>query len=223
MVTGCILSNELVDNFSVHRVVMEDELMELCVSFDNGFTETLRPAPQPLRDYLRRLEVTLPRGYRTEINLEATEWIQEVARALDRGFVMTIDYGYPSSTLYSKSSGTLTCYYRHQVHHCPYTFIGEQDITSHVNFSALDHWGRLGGLDCCGYTSQTHFLRGLGLGRFLRKWEEGSLSDPVAREQQMGSIRTLLLGMGQKFKVLIQRKGVERAWLSGLQFPQSLI
>jgi SAM-dependent MidA family methyltransferase len=222
--TGCILSNELVDNFAVYQVVMEDELMEVCVSFDDGFTETLRPAPEPLREYLRRLGVTLPRGYRAEINLEATEWIQEVARALDRGFVMTIDYGYPSSALYSKSSGTLACYYRHQVHHCPYTFIGEQDITSHVNFSALDHWGRLSGLDFCGYTSQTHFLRGLGLGHYLRQWEdETSQSDPLAREQQIGSIQTLLLGMGQKFKVLIQRKGVERMWLSGLQFPQPLI
>ena len=224
MVTGCILSNELVDNFSVHQVIMEEELMEVCVSFDNGFTETLRPAPEPLREYLRDLEVTLPRGYRAEINLEATAWIQEVARALDHGFVMTIDYGYPSSALYSKSSGTLACYYQHQVHHCPYTFIGEQDITSHVNFSALDLWGRLAGLDYCGYTTQTHFLRGLGLGRYLRQWEdEAAQSDPVAREQQIGSIRTLLLGMGEKFKVLIQRKGLDRVWLSGMQFPQPLI
>jgi SAM-dependent MidA family methyltransferase len=232
-VTGCILSNELVDNFAVDQVVMEDELMEVCVSFDGGFAEMLRPAPEPLRDYLRCLGVCLPKGYRAEINLEATDWIQEVARALNKGFVMTIDYGYPSSALYSKSSGTLACYYQHQVHHCPYKFIGEQDITSHVNFSALDHWGRLGGLDHCGYTSQTHFLQGLGLSRYLRKWEEGAWeergwekegqADPVVREQQISSIRTLLLGMGQKFKVLIQRKGVERVWLSGMQFPQPLI
>jgi SAM-dependent MidA family methyltransferase len=137
---------------------------------------------------------------------------------------MTIDYGYPSSALYSKSSGTLACYYQHQVHHCPYTFIGEQDITSHVNFSALDYWGRLAGLNCCGYTTQTQFLRGLGLNRYLRQWEdEAGRLDPVAREQQIGSIRTLLLEMGQKFKVLIQRKGLDRVCLSGMQFPQSLI
>ena len=133
-VTGCIFSNELVDNFSVHQVVMEDELMEVCVIYDEGFREILRPAPENLKDYLYRLGVDLPRGFRAEINLEATQWIQEVAGSLQKGFVMTIDYGYPSAVLYGKKTGTLACYHRHRVHYSPYEFIGEHDITSHVNF-----------------------------------------------------------------------------------------
>jgi SAM-dependent MidA family methyltransferase len=222
-VTGCILSNELVDNFSVHQVVMEDQLMEVCVAFDGGFTEMLRPAPKALKDYLEQLQVTLPPGYRAEIDLEATNWIQEVARALDKGFVLTIDYGYPSSALYSKKSGTLACYNRHKVSYCPYDRIGDQDITHHVNFSALDYWGHRSGLDCCGFTSQVHFLQGLGLTRYLREWETTGSQDPVIRQQQLRQLQILLMDMGHKFKVLIQRKGLDRVFLSGLQFPQPLV
>jgi SAM-dependent MidA family methyltransferase len=240
-VNGCILSNELVDNFAVHQVVMEDELMEVFVGYENGFVEMLRPASSELRDYLRDLQVTLPRGFRTEINLEATRWIGEVAAALGRGFVITIDYGNSSSGLYNSSEGTLTCYRQHRVNHNPYECIGEQDITSHVNFSALDHWGRKGGLDYCGFTSQTRFLQGLGLNRRLQQLEvagaaagfssEGSRSDgnpgpgsrdAAAREMASRQLYTLLVDMGNKFKVLIQRKGIGRPFLSGLQFVQVL-
>jgi SAM-dependent MidA family methyltransferase len=223
-VTGCVLSNELVDNFSVHQVVMEDELKEVFVGYDEGFKEILLPAAEELKNYLRQLQVTLPKGYRTEINLEAIEWIRQVSTALQKGFVMTIDYGYPSSVLYSKKAGTLVCYHQHRVNHSPYDFIGEQDITSHVNFSALNYWGRLSGLECCGYTSQAHFLQGLGLTSHLHKIETAGLqdTDPATRQQRIWQLRTLLLDMGQKFKVLIQRKGLERLSLSGMQFSQTL-
>lgn len=222
-VTGCVLSNELVDNFAVHQVVMADELMEVFVAYDNGFVEVLRPAAQPLKDYLAELHVTLPRGFRTEINLEATEWIQEVSSALRHGFVITIDYGNSSSGLYSQGAGagTLVCYHEHRVNHSPYEWIGEQDITSHVNFSALEHWGRRGGLEYCGYTSQSRFLQGLGLTRRLQQLEQASRQGRLSQEN-FRQLYTLLVDMGSKFKVLIQRKGVSRKFLSGLQFSQHL-
>jgi SAM-dependent MidA family methyltransferase len=216
-VTGCILSNELVDNFSVHQVIMGDELMEVHVDYDGGFREVLRPAPDELTDYLIRSGVDLPRGYRAEISLEATRWIQEVGAALAKGWVMTIDYGYPAAALYSRRSGTLACYHRHRVHHCPYDFIGEQDITSHVNFTALDHWGRRQGLAVCGFTNQGHFLQALGLAGRLRKLEEKGIG-----EADRQRLRIFLTGMGQKFKVLIQHKGVPKTFLSGLQFSALL-
>lgn len=222
-VTGCVLSNELVDNFAVHQVVMQDELMEVFVGYEDGFVEVLRPAGDALKEYLAELQVTLPRGFRTEINLEATEWMLEVSCALKKGFVITIDYGNSSSGLYSQSAGagTLACYHRHRVSHSPYEWIGEQDITSHVNFSALELWGRRGGLDYCGFTSQSRFLQGLGLTRRLQQLEaadrQGRL--PGISFQQL---YTLLVDMGSKFKVLIQRKGVGRKFLSGLQFSQHL-
>ncbi|HEX3934246.1 MAG TPA: SAM-dependent methyltransferase [Puia sp.] len=256
-VNGCILSNELVDNFAVHQVVMEDELMEVFVGYENGFIEMLRPASSGIRDYLRELQVILTRGFRAEINLEATRWIRDVSAALGRGFVITIDYGNSSSGLYNRPEGTLTCYRRHRVSHSPYEYVGEQDITSHVNFSALEHWGRQGGLEYCGFTSQTRFLQGLGLNRRLQQIELGGFGggarfdgfrsdgfrsdglrsggDPSAAgsngdgpynaaEHQMAfrQLYTLLVDMGSKFKVLIQRKGIGRQYLSGLQFAQVL-
>jgi len=223
-VTGVVLSNELLDNFSVHQVVMEDELMEVFVEYEDGFHEVLRPANEALRNYLCQLGVGLPRGYRTEINLEATEWIKEISGALHKGFILTIDYGYPSSVLYSKKDGTLICYHGHRINHNPYDLIGQQDITSHVNFSALDYWGRINGLECCGYTTQTHFLQGLGITSHLQRIEAAGLDggDPVVRQQRLWQLRTLLLEMGRKFKVLIQRKGLDKVMLSGMQFAQAL-
>ncbi len=216
-ITGCVFSNELVDNFSVHRVVMADELMEIYVGFDREFVEVLRPASAELKDYLFQMGVQLPRGYHAEINLQATNWIREVGAAMRQGWVMTIDYGYPAAALYSKQSGTLACYRNHQVHHSPYENIGEQDITAHVNFTALDHWGSTQGLEVCGYTNQTHFLQGLGLAASLRIREQNGI-----RHHDLLQLRAFLLEMGQKFKVLIQHKGVKKAPLSGLLFSHLL-
>ena len=153
-VTGCILSNEVVDNFSVHQVVMQDQLMEVFVDYKNGFVELLRPAEKKLTDYFAELKVILPKNFRTEINLEAIGWIKEIAAALKKGYVLTIDYGYPSAELYShcRRNGTLVCYHQHTVSDQPYQNIGEQDITSHINFSALSYWGLKWGL----YTTRTY-------------------------------------------------------------------
>jgi SAM-dependent MidA family methyltransferase len=96
------------------------------------------------------------------------------------------------------------------VAHCPYEHIGEQDITTHVNFSALDHFGRRHGLECCGYTSQIRFLQGLGLTNRLRNISGDTT--PLKK----------LMEMSERFKVLIQRKGLPRVFLSGLQFSQLL-
>ncbi|HTR29084.1 MAG TPA: SAM-dependent methyltransferase [Puia sp.] len=216
-VAGCIFSNELVDNFAVHRVTMTDQLMEICVGYDGDFVEILRPAPAVLQDYLIRMNVELPPGYRAEVNLEATRWIREIGRALRRGWVMTIDYGYPAAALYRKPSGTLACYRRHQAHFSPYEYIGEQDITAHVNFTALDYWGRMEGLAVSGYTSQTHFLQGLGLADRLRIREKNGIT---ANDRAI--LNTFLLKMGPKFKVLIQHKGVEKVRLFGLVFSDLL-
>ena len=82
-ITGCVLSNELLDNFSVHQVVMEDKLMEVFIdNKEDNFTEVLRPANEPLKQYLAWLGIILPKGFRTEINLEAIEWLNEIAARL---------------------------------------------------------------------------------------------------------------------------------------------
>lgn len=219
-INGCILSNELLDNFAVHQVVMEDTLKEVFVDYDKDFVEILKPASTSLIDYFKELGVELPKGYRTEINLEAIKWIEEIALPLKQGFVLTIDYGYPSYEFYrpSRNRGTLLCYNKHQINENPYQDIGQQDITAHVNFSALCHWGFKNGLVCCGLTSQGQFLLSLGFrDHLIRTAEPGKNMFEAARKASVIS-HTLLMDMGTKFKVLIQKKGISNKWtpLKGL-------
>ena len=218
-ISGCILSNELVDNFSVHQVVMEEELMEVFVDYREGFVELLKPASPALTDYLVELNVQLPKGFRTEINLEATKWIQEIATSLKQGYVITIDYGGQSSELYreSRSTGTLVCFNKHQVYDHPYLNIGAQDITAHVNFSALIHWGLKEGLACCGITNQGHFLTALGFSEYLMKTADPR-QDMVQAARKVAFLNhKLLIDMGSKFKVLIQGKETPKQELIGLK------
>ena len=224
-VKGCILSNELVDNFSIHQVVMKDELMEVFVDFKNGFIETLRPASSELKNYLRALKINLPKGFRTEINLQVIDWMQEIGNALQKGFVVTIDYGFPSIELYSsrRNQGTLLCYHKHRINDCPYNNIGEQDITAHVNFSALHHWGLKNGLQYSGFTNQAHFLLSLGLADHLRETEKNITGECEDDKKKIFLIHSLLMDMGTKLKVLIQHKGLDQPSLTGLKFPHQLI
>ncbi|MEJ7679384.1 MAG: SAM-dependent methyltransferase [Segetibacter sp.] len=140
---------------------------------------------------------------------------------LKKGYVITIDYGYLSGELYSerRSSGTLVCYNNHTINDNPYIDIGEQDITSHVNFSALNHYGSKYGLIYCGLTNQAAFLLALGFKDYLRKTltlEAGQdIISMVKKESFLTN--TLLVDMGLKFKVLIQRKGISKTDLLGLK------
>ncbi|HJS53154.1 MAG TPA: SAM-dependent methyltransferase [Chitinophagaceae bacterium] len=223
--TGCILANEVIDNFSVHKVVMkEKELMEVFVDYNNDFKELLRPASDDIKNYFKNLNVELPEHYCTEVNLQAVDWIKNVSASLNKGFVLTIDYGFPSSELYHpyRKQGTIVCYHKQSVNDLPYINIGQQDITAHVNFSALNLWGVKSGLTNCGFTDQSRFLLGLGLTQYLRKLEETEKGSFEIRKKIM-LLHTLLMSMGKKFKVLIQQKGLQKPVLSGLKFCQPLL
>lgn len=217
-INGCILSNELLDNFPVHKVIMKEELMEVFVSYENDFIEILRPANEELKNYFTEQNIILPKDYCTEINLQAIGWIKEISENLNSGFVVTIDYGFSANDLYNdkRNSGTLLCYKSHEINNSPYCNLGLQDITAHVNFSALAHWGEKFGLDCCGFTSQSNFLHSLGLVNYLRKLEMENIDKNNA--DFIFQINKLLVDMGNKFKVLIQKKGIESKMLTGMQF-----
>ena len=223
--TGCVLANEVLDNFSVHKVVMaEKELMEVFVGYDNGFIEMLKPAQDNLKNYFTELQVELPVGFCTEVNLQAIEWIKNISASLYKGFVLTIDYGYPSSELYqlNRRLGTIVCYNKHTVNDLPYKNIGQQDITAHVNFSALNVWGAKNGLMNSGFTNQSQFLLSLGLTEHLRKIEENDKTSFEIKKNLL-VIHNLLMSMGKKIKVLVQQKGLQHPILSGLKFAQPLI
>lgn len=171
---GCIFSNELVDAFPVHQVIVqEQQLKEVYVGYVEGrFIERIEEiSTEELKDYFELMEIDLmggkyPEGYRTEVNLIAKEWLNTMARKLYQGYTLTIDYGYYAPKYYhpQRHQGTLQCYYQHKHHNNPYVNIGEQDITTHVNFTAIEKWGELLGLKKVGYLPQALFLMGLGLG-----------------------------------------------------------
>ncbi|MFV8269554.1 class I SAM-dependent methyltransferase [Flavobacterium sp. GT2N3] len=219
-INGCILSNELVDNFSVHQVFMEEELMEIFVDYKEGFIEILKPANKKLIHYFKTLKVQLPKGFRTEVNLQAISWIKEVSRSLQKGYIITIDYGSLSSELYNnrRGCGTLLCYHKHQKNENPYQFIGEQDITTHINFSALSQWGSQYGIESCGMVNQSHFLLGLGIKEYQNSALIKNKSSLQSATHEALINYKLLVDMGMKFKVLIQQKEVQKYPLSGLKF-----
>jgi SAM-dependent MidA family methyltransferase len=213
-IRGCILSNEFIDNLAVHSVVMQQGLMEVFVDYNDGYIELLQPARAELKEYLEELNVRLKEGSRTEINLEARDWLAEIAPCLVKGYVLTIDYGYSSEELYheSRRAGTLLCYNQHRTNDHPYEYIGQQDITTHVNFSALRHWGSKNGLEYVGLVNQLNFLVALG---FEEYFDGNSV---LSRATKTLLKHTLLINMGSRFKVLIQQKGVGSLPLRGLRF-----
>ncbi|MFH7028445.1 MAG: class I SAM-dependent methyltransferase [Heteroscytonema crispum UTEX LB 1556] len=149
-------------------------------------------------------------GYRSEINLAALGWLGAVANSLQRGYVLTIDYGYPASRYYNprRSQGTIQCYYQHQRHDNPYINIGQQDITAHVDFTALERSGESYGLDKVGFTQQGLFLMALGLGSRIAALSHHD--QPIMQLiQRRDALHQLLdpLGLGN-FGVLVQSKGL---------------
>ena len=165
-------------------------------------------------------------GYRSEINLAALDWLSIVADRLQRGYVLTIDYGYPASRYYNprRSQGTLQCYYQHRYHDNPYINIGQQDITAHVDFTALERWGKQCGLEKVGFTQQGLFLMALGLGSRIAALSHQEI--PISQLLQRRSALHQLLdpvGLGG-FGVLVQSKGLNEKEksqsLKGLTVPE---
>ena len=228
--TGCLISNELFDAMPVHVVEMTaDGLRELFIDSDgNGFIERLRaPSTPELAATLERFQVRLLPGQRGEINLAAPAWIAAAAGALERGFVLTVDYGYLAEELYApqRRSGTLLCYHKHCTGEDPYLLVGEQDITTHINFSQLMAAGEDAGLATVWYGEQYRFLLGAGLLEELIRLEAAATTEQERIKHRL-ALKKLMLpegGMGDTFKVLIQAKGVDnpqllcmRKWGMGL-------
>ena len=211
-VVGCILSNELVDSFPVHRFeIQSGTVKEIFLSLQKeGFVEVLdEPSSPVLADRLQRLSFPLPEGYRGEVNPQVGAWIADVASALERGFVLTIDYGYEREDLYSaeRAGGTLQTYNSHASGASPYQRIGMQDLTAHVDFSSLVSEGKASGLEPVGLTTQACFLADLGIRRWLDRLRAERLGQRE-RDANAMAMRELIKpeGLGA-FRVLVQEKG----------------
>ena len=209
---GCLLSNELVDAFPVHRFEVQDgDVKEVFVGLENGrLVEVLGPPSMPeLAGRIEAPGIPLQEGHRGEVNLRTGPWMAEIAAALARGFVLTVDYGYealePGSA--ARTRGTVQTYYRHTQAASPYERIGKQDITAHVDFSAMVSAGRAMGLRPVALLTQAQLLRALGLERWLRRLRTMDL--PQSRRQaNMMAMRELVKpeGLGG-FRVLVQERG----------------
>ncbi|MGH7233759.1 MAG: class I SAM-dependent methyltransferase [Nitrospiraceae bacterium] len=217
---GVFLSNELVDAFPVHRFVIEQgRFREIFVAYEGGrFVEQTRDVSTPeLSQYLDRVALSapsLPEGFMADMNLQALAWMREVARMLGRGVAITIDYGHTAEDLYGldRRRGTLLCYHDQMASDDPYSRVGQQDMTAHVDFTSLATIGEEHGLHVTGFTNQMSFLMGWGVEEALSELEPGSA--------EFQSIIQLLRpeGMGRTFKVLIQHKGLEDPQLDGLRY-----
>jgi SAM-dependent MidA family methyltransferase len=216
-ITGCIITNELLDALPVNILCAEGgKLQEVYVTINSKkFCEVLFDCRPALLDYLAEFAVTFPPGYRSEINLGIKPWLQEAFRVLREGFVCTIDYGYPSWDYYSpaRTKGTLMCYYQHQVNENPYEHIGMQDITAHVNFSSVKKWGEQAGFSTAGYCPQGTFLVSLGIDTVLNGMLNAG-EHPVEGFKKVSSLISPE-GLGESHKVLIQYKGERKPRLSG--------
>jgi len=211
-VVGCILCNELIDNFPVHRFAIQDgRVKEIFVTSAGGnLTEVLdEPSSPRIEKRLTSLGLSLTEGYRGEVNLAMEDWTRQITRALDRGFILSIDYGQLATDLYSpqNAQGTLVCYDRHVVSSDPYQHIGQQDITCQVDFTSLMRLGDRHGLTTVGYALQSQFLTNLGFSSFLDALQTQGLSPARTALSRMAMMTLVDSDEYGDFKVLAQAKG----------------
>ncbi len=224
-----VLSNELVDAFPVHIVEKRGEqLYEVFVDVqqDGLFCELLgEPSRLEVAGYLDIYKIpwrTFEDGWRAEVNLDALRWMQRTAGLMRKGFVLTIDYGDKAKELYTawRRRGTLLCYYKHQANERPLLHPGKQDMTAHVNFSALIDEGRRLDMRLHKFTTQRLWLQDLGIEeelerRYLNEFADAEFARATDKGQtallkwrdirQRVSVLTDQGGMGD-FKVLILRR-----------------
>jgi SAM-dependent MidA family methyltransferase len=226
-ITGCFFSNELVDAFPVSAVTRAgSRLKEIYVTLEgDALAEKLGPISDPaIAGAVARYANQLEEGQRVEVSLAAVRWMRSVAEKLARGFVVTIDYGHLAERLYTpdRPRGTLMAYRRHVASEDYFAAPGEQDLTAHVNFSALIDTGKEMGLDFTGFTTQERWLMALGEeNAFADLYEPGQ--GEVEKLQARLKLKRLIHpeGMGGIFKVLIQHRGVVTPQLTGLKFSRS--
>src|SRR5690606_13260036 len=228
---GVLFANEVIDALPTPRFAIEGggggeagEVYEEHVALeDDALVRVLRPADRFLanavRHVERRLERTLPDGYRSEVLPQLPYWIQAVAGGMQRGAMLFVDYGYPRAEYYQpdRSDGTLRAYYRHRMHADPLLWPGLQDITASVDFTALAEAGVAAGFDFAGYCNQASFLLGNGMAGVLQRIEK--IEDEAERQRRSDEVKRLTLPseMGERFQVIGFEKDIEfgAAFLAG--------
>lgn len=210
---GVVIANEVVDALPAHAVAWRSEgILERGVAFSDGLRWDERPAQGELLEAAKAIDVPVP--YESEIGLIARAWMRTLAERLEEGVILVIDYGFPRHEYYhpQRAGGTLMCHYRHQAHADPFARPGEQDVTAHVDFSALAEAAAAAGLEVLGYATQAQFLVNCGITEVLG---EANLENALHYAPLAAQAQKLLSAaeMGELFKVLAVGKGVKQPLL----------
>lgn len=223
-IVGCVLSNEFVDALPVHRLrCVAGQWREVWITLDGGeLVEVLGEFSTPdLAAYLTGLGVPPVDRQEVEVNLAALRWLEDAAALLARGFLLTIDYGYEVNDLRAGrfSQGSLMAYRQHTAHTDPYQAVGEQDLTTHVNWTVLMQHGDKLGLHTLGLITQSRFLLALGILERAAAWSDDEAQAGRARRAawQLAAPG----GLGDTFQVLVQATGGLPTALRGLADPFS--
>ena len=212
---GVMLANEVLDAMAVERFRWHGTAAsQLFVAQDAaGFHWLERAVETPgLQAAIEVLAgaCDLPDGYVSEICLSLEPWLRSVAGRLGEGLLLLVDYGYDRNEYYhpQRSSGTLMCHYRQRAHADPFLWPGLQDITAHVDFTAVAEAAAAAGLAVSGYTTQAWCLLDCGLDGLL---QDAGPADNVAYLQLAQQAKTLILPgeMGERFKCIALTRGIE--------------
>ena len=215
-----IFANEFFDALPVEVLSYHGELR---VDWNAGRFQEVFVSPTAAEcEYMDRYSVHPEEGERVEAGLVALDWVRKIAASLLRGFVVLVDYGYTRDELLAgRHRGTIMCYRQHSASPDPYQAPGEQDITAHVNFSALQGVGEASGLTTLGLVTQAQFLMGIGEStQFADALEDAKL--PQEQAKVMLQLKHLVTpaGMGETFQVLVMAKNLGEAKLDGLTFSR---
>lgn len=213
--SGVHFSNELIDSMPVRLVVREPEgewQEKFVAEEDSSFGFIRKPIADPqLRAALEKIPPLENVAYETEVNLAASDWIQNVAQKLQRGFVLAVDYGYPRAEFYAaeRTAGTLQSFARQRTVSSPLKGVGRVDITAHVDWTTLAERAEDSGLKLVGFTDQHHFMTGL-------------LTLHTAAENERRALQTLLHPefLGTRFQYLGFSNNMESAELTGFRFAR---
>ena len=241
-ISGVILANEVLDAMPVQRFRLDDnEISEFFVGskdakinfglqsptenakinfgLQSPFTWEILPSrEESLRVAVEKLRPTLPIGYISEMNLALPAFLQSISDILAAGMVLLIDYGFPRREYYhpQRAQGTLMCHYRHHAHDDPLILVGLQDITAHVDFTAVAEAAVIADLVVAGYTTQANFLLASGLPELLSTFDPNDTKTFLQYTQQVKKL-TLPSEMGELFKVMALTRNYEKPLLGFVQ------
>lgn len=213
-IAGVVLANEVLDAMPVHAVAWREHgIMERGVSLSNDrLSWSEKPAGGELLEEAKALPISTP--YESEIGLVGRAWVRELARRMNEGVILIVDYGFPQREYYhpQRDTGTLMCHHRHLAHADVFARPGEEDLTAHLDFTALAAAGLDGGLELLGYTTQAQFLVNCGITEVLG---EANIDNALHYAPLAAEAQKLLspAEMGELFKVLALGRAVSEPLL----------